>query len=234
MSPISIDSPQTTARLAAALWLIVILVSIAAVVGGPSLNLSGSPAETAASVLASETQFRLSFAAIFLGSICYLGVTALLYELLRPVNRSVALFGALAGLCGIALGGAGTVDELGAIALLKDALHAAPATANQLQTIVQVSLRQPEFTISMVFFGCQIASIGYLILRSTFLPRIIGGVLMLGGSSYVITSFAKILTPAIGAQLAPLVIPIAILGEGTLTLWLLIKGVNVEKWREAA
>ena len=55
---------------------------------------------------------------------------------------------------------------------------------------------------------------------------------MLGGSSYVITSFAKILTPAIGAQLAPLVIPIAILGEGTLTLWLLIKGVNVEQWRE--
>lgn len=234
MSPTSFDSPETTARLAGALWLIVIVVSIAAVVGSPSLNLGGGPAEAAASVLASETPYRLVFAALFAGGVCYLGVTALLYELLRPVNRSVALFGALAGLAGIVVGGASSIDTLGALVLLEDASHAAPAAANQLQTIAQVSLRAPEFTISMVYFGCQIAAIGFLIFRSTFLPRIVGGVLMLGGSCYVITSFAKMVAPAIGAQLAPLVIPIAILGEGTLTLWLLFKGVNVEKWRETA
>ena len=83
----------------------------------------------------------------------------------------------------------------------------------------------------MVFFGFQIASVGYLILRSTFLPRIIGGILVLGGASYVIISFAKFVAPAVGAQLSPLVIPTAILGEGALTLWLLFKGVDVEKWR---
>ena len=234
MPPTFTDSPQTTARLAGVLWLIVILVSIAAVVGGPSPNLRGSPAEFAASVLAAETAYRLAFAAIFLGSVCYLGVTALLYELLRPVNRSLALFGAFAGVAGIVVGAASAVGEMGAIALLKDASHAAPGVANQLQTIAQVSLRAPEFAVGMVWFGCQIAAIGFLILRSTFLPRIIGGILILGGSSYVITSFATFVAPAIGAQLAPLVIPIAILGEGTLTLWLVIRGVNVERWREVA
>ena len=158
-------------------------------------------------------------------------MTALLYELLRPVNRSIAIFGAFASLAGITIGAASAVNELGALALLKEASTAAPAVANQLQTIAQVFLRDgPEFKVGMVFFGLQIASIGYLILRSTFLPRIIGGVLVAGGSSYIISSFATFVAPAVGARLSPLVIPIAILGEGSLTLWLLFKGVNAGEY----
>jgi hypothetical protein len=227
MSIIATDSPQTTARLAGALWLIVIVVSIASIFASPSVNISGSPAETAASILAAETPYRLAFALLFVGSLCYLGVTALIYELLRPVNRSIALFGAFAGLAGLTIGAASAVNELGALDLLKQAATAAPAAANQLQTIAQVFLRDgPEFKVGMVFFGLQVASIGYLILRSTLVPRIIGGVLVAGGLSYIVTSFATFVAPAFGARLSPLVIPIAILGEGSLTLWLLFKGVN--------
>jgi hypothetical protein len=227
MTPLSTDSPQTPARLAGALWLIVIAVSIASLFAAPSVNTSGSPAETAASILAAETQYRLAFALLFVGSLCYLGVTALLYELLRPVNRSVALFGALAGLAGLTIGAASAVNELGALDLLKQASTAAPAAANQLQAIAQFALKDgPEFKVGMVYFGLQIASIGYLILRSNLVPRIIGGVLVAGGLSYIISSFATFVAPAVGARLSPLVIPIAILGEGSLTLWLLFKGVN--------
>ena len=89
----------------------------------------------------------------------------------------------------------------------------------------------PEFSIAMVYFGCQVAAIGVLILRSGFVPRIIGALMVAGGSSYVITSFAKFVSPALGAQLSPFVIPIAFLGEGTVTLWLLFKGIDVQKWR---
>jgi hypothetical protein len=234
MSLSSTDSPQTTARLAGALWLIVIAVSIASLFAAPSVNINGSPAETAASILAAETPYRLAFALLFVGSLCYLGVTALLYELLRPVNRSVALFGAFAGLAGLTIGAASAVNELGALDLLKQASTAAPAAANQLQTIAQFALRDgPEFKVGMVFFGLQIASAGYLILRSDLVPRIIGGVLVAGGLSYIITSFATFVAPAVGARLSPLVIPIAILGEGSLTLWLLFKGVNVPASRRS-
>src|SRR5437762_2532527 len=83
-----------------------------------------------------------------------------------------------------------------------------------------------EFKVGMVFFGIHVASTGYLILRSALIPRIIGGILVAGGSSYMITSFATFVAPAVGARMSPLVIPIAILGEGSLTLWLLFKGVN--------
>src|ERR1700693_2593997 len=228
MSLLSTDSPQTTARLAGALWLIVIAVSIASLFAAPSVNTNGSPAETAASILAAETPYRLAFALLFVGSLCYLGVTALLYELLRPVNRSVALFGAFAGLAGLTIGAASAVNELGALDLLKQAATAAPAAANQLQMVAQFALRDgPEFKVGMVFFGLQIASVGYLILRSALVPRIIGGVLIAGGLSYIISSFATFVAPEVGARLSPLVIPIAILGEGSLTLWLLFKGVNV-------
>ena len=232
MPPTAIDSPRTTARLAGLLWLIVIAVSIVAVVINPALNLQGSPADTAATLLAAETPFRLAFAALFVGSVCYLGVTALLYELLRPVSKRVALFGAFAGLIGLAVGAATSVNELVALELLEKAARSAPARVNELQAIAQSSLYAgPEFSISMVYFGLHVASIGFLILRSNFLPRIIGGVLIAGGSSYVVASFTTFVAPGVGALLSPLVIPIAILGEGSLTLWLLIKGVNVEKWR---
>ena len=79
----------------------------------------------------------------------------------------------------------------------------------------------------MVFFGAQIISVGYLITRSTLVPRLLGVLLMLGGASYIINSFTNFFAPAIGAHLAPFVIPVAILGEGALTLWLLVKGVKV-------
>src|SRR3954462_224053 len=121
MSPLSTDSPITTARFAGALWLIVIAVSIASIAIAPSLNATASPAATAASVLAAETPYRLSFAALFIGSLCYLGVTALMYELLRPVNRTIALFGAFAGLAGLTIGAASAVNELAALGLLKEA-----------------------------------------------------------------------------------------------------------------
>src|SRR3954464_5141219 len=233
MSRLPHDSPETTARLAGFLWLVVILVSVASI-AAPSVNVHGTIAETAASVLASEGPYRLAFAELLFGGVCYLGVTALLYELLKPVSPTVAFFGALASLAGITVGAASGVHTLSALALLHDASSAAPDVANQIQAMAQAALREDpaEFKVGMVFFGCHVASIGYLILRSTFLPRIIGGVLVAGGASYIIASFATFVAPAFGDRLSPLVIPIAILGEGSLTLWLLFKSVNAARYSE--
>ena len=234
MHEISTDYPRTTARLAGFFWLIVIIVSVVAVLANPTISLRGSPAETAASMLSVEGSYRLGFALLLFGGVCYLGVTALLYQVLKPVSGSVALFGALASAAGVTVGAASGVHELGALALLHDAANATSAAASQMQAIAQASFREdaPEFRIGMVYFGCHVASIGYLILRSNFIPRIIGAILVAGGSSYFIASFTTFLAPDLGARLTPFVIPIALLGEGSITLWLLIKGVDVAKWRQ--
>ena len=176
------NDPRRTARLAGALWLLVIAVSVL-------------------SVLTRSTQPRLAFAANQFGGLCYLGVTVLLYELFKPVNTSLSLFAAVCGAAGVASGAAA------------DLVRSDPPAQG--------------FFVAMVFFGFQVMSIGYLITRSTLIPRILGVLLVLGGLSYVINSFTNFLSPAVGAHLSPFIVPVAILGEGSLTLWLLVKGVQV-------
>ena len=176
------NDPRRVARLAGALWLVVIAGGVVSVV-----TQTGQP--------------RLAFAVNQFSGLVYLGVTVLLYQLFKPVDASISLFAAFCGLAGVASGAA--------LALVRSD---PPALG---------------FYIAMSFFGPQIISIGYLIMRSALIPRMLGVLLLLGGSSYIINSFTNFLAPTIGAHLAPFIIPIAILGEGALTLWLLVKGVNV-------
>jgi hypothetical protein len=225
-------SPFFTARMAGALWLIVILVSIGAVLGGASLDMHGDPETLAANVLASASKIRLTFLLFFLGKICYLGVTVLLYQLLKPVNKSVALFGAFCGLAGLLRGGAGHFNVLTALSLLEESRRATAPVAGQLADSAKLLLATvPGFSGEDVYFGFQILSVGYLIARSRFVPRAIGVLLVLGGLGFLITSVTNFVSPALGDRLSPVLLPIVLLGEGSLALWLLLKGVDVERWR---
>ena len=226
------QSPLFDARMAGALWLIVILVSVAAVIGGTSLELHGDPDTVVANALAAASNIRLTFALFFVGKVCYMGVTALLYELLKPVNKSLALFGAFCGVAGLLSGGFGHYNLLTALSLLEDSRRAVEPVASQLQGAAKILVSTvPRFSGEDVWFGCQILSVGYLIVRSSFLPRAIGALLVAGGSCFLITSFTNFVSPALGDRLATILLPIVILGEGALALWLLVKGVNVEEWR---
>ena len=225
-------SPLFGARMAGALWLIVILASIVAILGSDSMDVRGDPGTLAANVLASASKIRLTFVFLFLGKICYLGFTVLLYELLKPVNKSVALFGAFCGLAGLVSGAGGSFHLLTALSLLEEARRATEPVASQLQAAAKTFLITiPRFSGEDVWFGFQILSVGYLIARSHFIPRAIGVLLVLGGACFLITSFTNVVSPVLGARVAPVILPIAVLGEAALALWLLVKGVNVERWR---
>jgi hypothetical protein len=227
-------SPVFGARMAGALWLTVILVSIVAIIGGFSLDLHGDPGTMAANALASASRIRLAFVLFFFGKICYLGGTVLLYELLKPLNKSVALFGAFCGLAGLLSGGAGHYNLLTALSLLEESRRTSEPVASQLQGAAKILLgTAPRFGGEDVWFGFQILSIGYLIARSHFIPRAIGVLLILGGSCFLVTSFTNYVSPALGDRLAPLLLPIVLLAESSLALWLLFRGVNVEQWRSA-
>jgi hypothetical protein len=175
-----LDNPRTQARVAGALWLIVIIVSVIA-------------------IGVQSTHPRVAFAALEFGAVCYVGVTVLLFAVFRPVNATLALFAVACGVIGLASGG---------------------------ETSPTNSPSQSAFLVEMVFFGFQILTIGFLITRSTLIPRALGVLLMLGGASYIINSFTNFVAPDIGRHLMPFIVPIAILGEGALTLWLLVKGVK--------
>jgi hypothetical protein len=80
-----------------------------------------------------------------------------------------------------------------------------------------------------VFFGFHCLLIGYLILRSTFLPRLIGALMMFAGVGWL-----TCLLPPLAESLAPYNVIPGSLGEISLTVWLLVKGVNVQRWNEQA
>ena len=229
-------SARLEARLAGGLWLMVIVAGTAAWLLRAPLIVRRDAAATAANVLASEPSFRLGFAADLIAGACYLGVTVILYGLLKPVNRSLSLLAAAFGVVGVAVGAAISLNSLAPLNQLGSGQPLAAFSTGQLQAQALLSLRLYEqgFSIGMVFFGFQCISIGWLIARSTFLPRILGWLLAIGGSSYVISSFSSFLSPALGARLSPWILPTALVGEGSLCLWLLLKGVNVPRWEESA
>ena len=138
--------------------------------------------------------------AILLGSTgSYIAVTVLFYGLFRPVNRHVSAVAAVFSLAGCAL------SILG---------------------FFQLGL---PWLNPLVFFGCYCLMIGYLILRSTFLPRILGGLMAFGGLGWL-----TFISPTLAAHLSPYNMAPGILGEGVLTLWLLTVGLNERRWNEQA
>ena len=138
--------------------------------------------------------------AMLLGSTaCYVGVTVLFYGLFRPVNRGVSAIAALFSLIGCALSILGVFSP-------------GSTTLNPL-----------------VFFGCYCLLIGYLILRSTFLPRILGVLMAFGGLGWL-----SFVSPGLSQYLSPYNMAPGILGEAALTVWLLAVGVNARRWNEQA
>lgn len=229
-------SVRLQAQAAGVLWLMVVATGLFAFLAVSSLMVGGDAAATAANLRASEPLFRLGIAANLLAGVFYLGVTVLLYGLLTPVGRSLSLLAASFGVVGVAAGAATTLLQLAPLVLLGEAGFLGASTAGQLQalSLAFLGLAGQGSSIGMMFFGFQCALIGWLIVRSGFLPRILGVLLGAGGLSYVVSSLAGLVAPAFAAQLSPFIVPIALLGEGALSVWLIVKGVDVPRWREQA
>jgi hypothetical protein len=140
------------------------------------------------------------------------------------------------GVGGVAIGGIAWIGSLTSLVLLRGGPHLSALTTAQLQAmaLLALDLRLQVFSVGMVFFGIQCVVAGCLIARSTFLPHALGVLLAIGGSGYVIISFLSFLAPALGARVGLFVMPIALVGEGSLTVWLLAKGVDARRWDEQA
>lgn len=229
-------SARRQSKAAGGLWLTCIVTGVFAFVARFPLIAGDDAAATAANILANESLFRLGFVADLISGASYVGVTALLYGLLKPAGRSQSLLAAFFGLVGVAVGGVGYVNHLASLILLGGEPFLGAFTTSQLQAValVAIKLQLQVFSIGLVFFGTQCLLAGYLIVRSTFLPRALGVLLAIGGTSYVSISFVNFLWPSLGARLTPFVMPVALIGEGALTVWLLAKGVNVVRWKERA
>ncbi|HEX4961622.1 MAG TPA: DUF4386 domain-containing protein [Thermoanaerobaculia bacterium] len=224
-------SPRFKARMAGVFYLLTFLTGGAVLSAGRGLVVSGDAAATAANVLAHESSLQLVFAADLLVTAWYVVVTALFYDLFKPVNRSLSLLAAFFSLVGCAIGGASGFFHLAPLAVLRGAPYLSVFKVEQLQALafLLLKLHAQANSISLVFFGFYCLLIGYLVFKSAFLPRILGVLMAFGGLGWL-----TFLSPSLASSLYPYVLAPGILGEGALTLWLLLAGVNVQRWQEQA
>lgn len=195
------------------------------------LVLPRDAAATATNILAHETLFRSGTAALLVSTAFYVGATLFVYELLKPVNRSLSLLAAFFSLVGCAIGAFSCFFDLIPFVLLNGAGYLSVFTVEQLQalTLIFLKVRGQANNIGLVFFGLHCLGIGYLILRSTFLPRLIGALMLFAGVGWL-----TFLSPPLVSSLAPYNMIPGGVGELSLTLWLLFKGVNVQGWHRQA
>ena len=209
-----------------------VLLLISMVAGGfgefyvpTKMIISGDATATAKNIIASESFFRLGFAAYLIEAICDITVSLVFYVLLRPVNRSLALLAAFFGLVSTAVFAGGELFFFAATFILGGADYLKTFTPDQVNSLAYLSLKLFGYAggIFLAFYGIATMLRGYLIFRSGYLPRVLGILFMLGGLGFVLKNFTLVLTPSYSTDM--LLLPMSVAGL-SLTAWLLIKGIN--------
>ncbi len=191
----------------------------------------GSAATTAANVLGHERLFWLGFGLSVAGVAFHIGWVTLFYELFKPVNKSVSLLAAFVGLVVCAIQAVTALLYLAPWLVLTGGASVSGFTTPQLQSLALVFFRLNgyAFNLDLVFFGLWCVLAGYLIFRSTFLPSILGVLLAIDGVGWMM-----FVHPPLAIRIFPLIAAGSALAEIPLQLWLLIAGVNPEKWKARA
>ena len=230
-NPIADASPRPKARITGIVYLFYFLTAILAEVFMKGIVVSGDAAATANNIQAHEPLFRLGLGTGLIATAWYIALTALLYELFKPVNRSVSLVAAFFSLVGCAIQAFGSVFQFAPLVISGSSadLSAFKPEQSQALALILFKLDSQAQTITLVFFGLYCLLIGCLIFKSTFLPRILGVLMVLAGLGWL-----TFLAPPLANALSPYVLVLGFLAELSLMLWLLVKGVNVERWKQQA
>ena len=188
-------------------------------------------AATAANILGHQRLFWLGFVSSLIGVACHIAWTLLFYELFKPVNRSLSLLAAFVGLVVCGLQALTSLLYLAPLLILQGGSSVSAFTAEQLQALALIFLKLNAyaFEIDLVFFGFWCVLAGYLIFRSTFLPRILGVLLAIDGLGWAIYMY-----PPMANHLFPFIAAASALAEIPLQLWLVVMGVNPQRWKEQA
>jgi Domain of unknown function (DUF4386) len=209
--------PIRYARIGGALYLVIIVAGIV----GPLLTreqLIGPDAQTTAhNIAASPETWRLGIAVDVVMQVCDVPVMLILFLLLSPVNRNVAI---LALLFNIVQTAALVANQLPLVAALL-------STDQPASTDVAIRMYSYGEAIGLVFFGFTLLAEGYLIRHSGYLPWLLGLLVQIAGVSYLVSSLLLLVAPDVSniAFLIP-----SFVAELSLALWLLVKGVDTSQW----
>ena len=225
-----ITNPRRLARTIGALFLLTILAGIFAqgFVSERLINFSDAAA-TAKNILSNKGLFQFGFAVYLLEMASQVATAALWYLLLRPVSGSIALSAAFLELTGCIIKSFARVFFISTLFVLSGspALAAFSTPQSQSLALLVLKINDQGAAMALAFFGFSTTLNGFLMFRSTFLPKFLGVVGMISGIGWL-----SFLYPALGYRVFMLAALISLASSAVMIFWLLVKGVDEEKWRQ--
>ena len=223
----NMDSNNKTARLAGLLYLITVVTGIFSLIYVPShINVHGDASATVGNIMASESLFRCGIAVGSVGYTAFLLLPLVLYKLLSPVNKNMAVVMVVFAVTCVPIYFVALANQLDALSLLDGDKIQNVFTTDQLHARVMslIDAYRNRIFISEIFWGLWLLPFGYLVFKSGFLPKVLGIVLMIGCFSYLAVFFGEMLFPHY--IIPSFVMWPAAFGEIGTCLWLLIVGVQ--------
>jgi len=231
----STPSPQVYARIGGLAYLIIIVAGFTGeMLIRNKLIVSGDPVATAHNIMASPLLWRIGIAGDLLMHVCDLIVAMVYYMLFRPVNKNLARLALFFGIIQTAVLVANKMNLMMPLLLLGNDDYLKAFDIQQLQAWAYLSVKAHGygFSIGLIFFGFECLVDGYLVVKSGFLPRVLGIMIIIAGICYLVNSFALVISPGLADKLFPAILAPAFIGELSMCLWLLLKGVNTVKWNK--
>jgi hypothetical protein len=225
-------SPTTRGRLLAALYLLVVVCGIVGqAVIADSFVAANDAGATAANIRANPALYRLGFTIFMVEMIAQVVTSLLFYDLLKPVNRSLARIAAVVGITGAGIKTFARLFYYAPLILLGGAPYLSAIEPAQLDALSMafIRLNHQGGAIAVIFFGVESVLGGWLVYRSGFLPRVIGVLSMIGGLGWL-----TYLWPPLGNQAFMFVALFALIGLTAKIGWLFVRGVDNAIWLERA
>ena len=223
------------ARVAGWLYLFIVVVGLCVeVFVRGRIIVPGAPGLTAQNMVNLEWLWRLGFGGEITMWLFSIAIMAVFYVLFRPVNATIALMALLFNLMDVAVETVNAVlCNFAALFLSQGSGYLKAFDPQQLQASASFALRLHEygFGAALLFFGVFLILLGYLMVRSGFFPKWIGIMATIGGSCYALNSYGLFVVPALQDRLFPYILLPALVAELSISLYLIFKGFDVEKWR---
>jgi hypothetical protein len=227
---------KKTARLAGLLYLFLIITGVYILMYVPSQIIAGSDSDTTAkNILSNEFLFRTSIIGDILSNTIFVFLVLVLYRLLKQVNDHQAKL--MVAFVIVQIPAVFIMEALNITSLMLFKGEILKTfELNQRQDLAMLFIKINDYgslTLEM-FWGLWLLPFGLLVYKSGFIPRIFGILLIIAGIAYMHASLASILFPSYSTLVNKPTLLLVAIGEISITLWLLIKGVKVEQDTSAA
>ncbi|MGA0604266.1 DUF4386 domain-containing protein [Caulobacter sp. KR2-114] len=230
-------APKAQARVAGVLYLVVIACGLfAELFVRERLVISTDAAATAHNLMSAQGLYRAGLVADLLMVVCDLALAVILYALLKPAGRTLALFALVIRVVPDAVLAVKALLALAPLLILRGDATLAPFSTAQLQSAALLALKFHDmlYVVAMTLFGVNLIVLGALVFKSGYYPRALGLLLVMGGLCGFAANGAALAMPGLSTALPSFVSMGPLVAEVALTLWLVIFGLDLKAWKEQA